>query len=164
VAGPFYEASAGACRILGRRGLLLTGRPEYAPRELPPGVGAFTYAPYTAVLPRGCATVHHGGIGTTAQAMRAGRPTVIVPFAHDQFDNAARAWRLGVSETLARKRLSAVSMSAALRKILDDPAYAARAATLGQRIASDDGDEIAAARLEELVQRKRQGQRIVSTI
>jgi UDP:flavonoid glycosyltransferase YjiC (YdhE family) len=152
VAGPFYEAAAGACRKLGRRGLLLTGRPEYAPHELPPGVAAFTYAPYSAVLHRGCATVHHGGVGTTAQAMRAGRPTVIVPFAHDQFDNAARTRRLGVSATVARTKLSAATLAEALGGQLGDPTCASRAAELGRRVAAEHGAETAAEALETPVQ------------
>lgn len=154
VAGSFYEAAGGACKVLGRRGLLLTGRPEYAPRELPAGVAAFTYAPYSAVLPRGCATVHHGGIGTTAQALRAGNPTVIVPFAHDQFDNAARVRRLGVSATVARNRVSAATLAAALRAVLDDDSVVGRAAELGRKVASEDGAVAAAVWLEELASTK----------
>lgn len=155
VAGPFYEAAAGACRILGRRGLLLTGRPEYAPTTLPPGVAAFTYAPYSAVLPRGCATVHHGGIGTTAQAMRAGRPTVIVPFAHDQFDNAARARRLGVSQTVPRRQVSARTLAEALRTVLDDPQCSRAATELGQALSSEDGATAAAGELEKFAKTER---------
>ncbi len=151
VAGPFYEAAAGACRILGRRGLLLTGRAEYAPKSLPPGVSAFTYAPFSAVLPRGCATVHHGGIGTTAQAMRAGRPTVIVPFAHDQFDNAARARRLGLSKTVPRDRVSERTLAEALAAVLDSPECVERASDLGRKLSAEDGAPIAAGYLESLV-------------
>jgi UDP:flavonoid glycosyltransferase YjiC (YdhE family) len=108
VAGRFYHDAAEACRRLGRRALLLTNRPEYAPtdRELPTGVQAFNYAPFSEVLARGCCTVHHGGMGTTAQAMRAGRPTVIVPHAYDQFDCAARTRRMGVSETVFATRVT----------------------------------------------------------
>lgn len=150
VAGPFYAAAAEAARRLGRRAILLTGRPEYAPPQLPPGVRAFNYGPFTEILPRGCATVHHGGIGTTAQAIRAGKPTVIVPFAHDQFDNAARAKRLGLSQTIPRTRLTADALAAALQTILDDPAYARRAAELASRIEHDDGAARAADALEGL--------------
>ncbi len=148
VAGPFYAAAAEACRKLGRRGMLLTGHADYAPGTLPPGVEAFTYAPYTMVLPRGAATVHHGGVGTTAQSLRAGRPSVVVPFAHDQFDNAARLRRLGVSATLPRRRVSGDAMATALAGVLDDPEVARRAKVLGEAIARDRGDEAAAGHLE----------------
>ena len=150
-AGDFYASAAKACADLGRRGLLLTRHTEYGPSSLPRGVGAFTYAPFSTVLPRGCATVHHGGVGTTAQAMRAGRPTVIVPFSHDQFDNAARAKRLGVSATLRRKKATARSLSEALRTVLDDPAVAARATSLGEALSQEDGAVTAAIALEEVV-------------
>jgi MGT family glycosyltransferase len=156
VAGPFYQAAADACKLLNRRGLLLTGHPEYAPKSLPDGVAAFTYAPFSSILPRGCATVHHGGIGTTAQSLRAGRPTTIVPFAHDQFDNAARARRLGVSATVPRSKVSAETLAAALKQVLDDPKPASYAARLGQVLNSEDGAEIAADKIESMVNARMQ--------
>jgi UDP:flavonoid glycosyltransferase YjiC (YdhE family) len=87
-------------------------------------------------------------MGTMAQAMRAGRPTVIVPFAHDQFDNAARTNRLGISETLAREQATAVPLAQTLRKLLDDHGYRERAAALGARLSVEDGADVAAERLE----------------
>lgn len=141
VPGDFYRAAASACASLGRRGVLLVGLPEYvrALGGLPRGVRAFTYAPYSTLLPRAAATVHHGGIGTTAQALRSGKPTVIVSLAHDQFDNAARAWRLGVSRTVQHQRATSERLAAALRGVLEDPACATRAAALGDRIRNEDG-------------------------
>jgi len=147
-AGGFYGCAAEACRILGRRGILLTRYPEYAPKALPPGVRAFTYVPFSTVLPRAGATVHHGGIGTMAQAMRAGRPTVIIPFSHDQFDNAARAKRLGVSVTLKRGRLTPRALADALREVIDEPMVNSRAARLGELLAAEDGALTAAMALE----------------
>ena len=74
-AGGFYAESAEAARHLGRRALLLVGRdPRNRPAKLPAGVVAFEYAPYSQVFPRAAAIIHQGGIGTTAQALRAGRP------------------------------------------------------------------------------------------
>ncbi|HEX5635261.1 MAG TPA: glycosyltransferase, partial [Gemmatimonadales bacterium] len=71
--GRFWAESAEAARQLGRRAVLLVGSdPANAPRALPDGVAAFAHAPYSELLPRGCATVHQGGVGTTAQALRAG--------------------------------------------------------------------------------------------
>jgi UDP:flavonoid glycosyltransferase YjiC (YdhE family) len=151
VAGNFYEAAAGACRILGRRGLLLTGSGIAAPRNLPPGVAAFPAAPHSLVMPRACATVHHGGVGTTAQALRAGRPTVVVPFAHDQFDNAARVQRLAVGGTVARSRLTAASLARVLQTLLDDPETLRRASDLGNAISSEDGAAHAADALESVM-------------
>lgn len=155
VGGNFYDHAAEACRLLGRRGLLLTRHEEYARRNLPNGVSAFTYAPFSTVLPRGCATVHHGGVGTMAQAMRAGRPTLIVPFAYDQFDHAARAKRLGVSVTVKRKQISPRSLAAALRTVLDDPDVVRRAEQLGKKLSEEDGALNAVTALEEAVGKAR---------
>ena len=58
--------------------------------ELPKGVVAFDYAPFSLLFPRAAAIVHHGGIGTTGQAMRSGRPSLVMPCAWDQPDNAER--------------------------------------------------------------------------
>jgi len=150
VAGDFYKKAAEACHLLGRRGLLLTGQEDNAAFEGLDHVLAVRYAPLSKVAAAGCATVHHGGMGTMAQAMRAGKPTVIVPFAHDQFDNAARNHRLGISETLARADASAVPMTQTLRGILEDEGYARRAAELGARLAGEDGAAVAADHLEAL--------------
>lgn len=149
--GDFYALAAEACRRLGRRGLLLTGLEENMPKRLPPGVLAVRFAPHSSVFPRGCATVHHGGAGTTAQAMRAGKPTVMVPIAFDQFDHAARLKRLGVSLTLMRERVSPVTLAIALQRVLDKPAVVARAARLGKQISQEDGAATACGTLESLV-------------
>jgi len=151
LSGGFYACAAEACRILGHRGILLTRYPDYAPRTLPPGVRAFTYVPFSSVLPRSVATVHHGGIGTTAQAMRAGRPTVIIPFAYDQFDNAARAKRLGVSVTLRRNRLTPRALADALRSVINQPTVNDSAARLGKLLSTEDGALTAAMALEDAV-------------
>jgi UDP:flavonoid glycosyltransferase YjiC (YdhE family) len=161
-AGSFYEQAAEACHRLGRRGLLLTGAPENAPRRLPAGVRAFTYAPFSRVLPRGCATVHHGGIGTTAQALRSGKPTVVIPIAWDQFDNAARVRRLGVSLTLQRREVAPATLARRLRRVLESPAVITRAARLGERLAREDGAAVAADLLEQLVGAPAAGARIAA--
>src|SRR5882762_3129502 len=103
VARDFYRDSVRTARALGRRALLLIGHSRNMPTTpLPDGVAAFEYAPYSEVLPRACAIVHQGGVGTTGQALRAGKPVLILPHAHDQFDNAARVVRLGCGRLIAR--------------------------------------------------------------
>lgn len=135
----FYDHAVAACQALGRRGVLLIGREDYRPLlpSLPPTVHAVTYAPFSELLPRGCATVHHGGIGSTAQGLRSGKPTVITPLAHDQFDNAARAKRLGTSDTVFRSRLSAKTLTQALRHTLENPAIPAKANEIGKKMRSE---------------------------
>jgi UDP:flavonoid glycosyltransferase YjiC (YdhE family) len=148
VAGRFYDDAARACRALGRRGVLLVGRGPSRPGDLPAGVRVFTYAPFSSVMPRCAASVHHGGIGTTGQALRSGRPQLLVPHAHDQFDNAARCERLGVGLRLNRTRCDAPSMARALGGLLASSDAARAAAAVGERVRAEDGAARAADRLE----------------
>lgn len=96
----YFEKSAQVCRRLGRRGILLTQFKEQLPDQLPPGVAHFDYVPFSVLLPRAAVFTHHGGIGTMAQAMRAGVPQLITPFNFDQPDNAARLKRLGAGDLI----------------------------------------------------------------
>ncbi|MEZ6232612.1 MAG: glycosyltransferase [Phycisphaerales bacterium] len=144
VAGEFYRHAAEACRLLGRRGLLLVGRSENVPVRLPSGVIAAEYAPFSAVLPRAACSVVHGGIGSTAQALAAGRATLVAPVSHDQFNNGVRVERLGVGRTLGRRRLTVERLVQAIRACVDDPAIAARAMELGARLRGEDGSAKAA--------------------
>jgi UDP:flavonoid glycosyltransferase YjiC (YdhE family) len=138
--GEFYEHSVRVAQKLDRRAVLLVGRDlPNRPASLPRGVVAFDYAPYSELFPRAAAIVHQGGIGTTAQALRSGRPMLVVPFAFDQPDNAERARRLGVGRTIARSRYSVASATRELARILDDPSIAARASDVGHTIAREDG-------------------------
>jgi rhamnosyltransferase subunit B len=99
----FFHVSAEVCRAAGRRGLLLTQFPEQLPAALPSGVRHFDYVPFSMVLPRCAALIHHGGIGTTARAIAAGLPQLVVPTSHDQPDNAVRIRRLGIGDFILPK-------------------------------------------------------------
>jgi rhamnosyltransferase subunit B len=159
--GRFYQESAEAAVRLGRRAVLLVGRMPggWRPRKLPDTVAAFDYAPYSALLPGAVAVVHQGGIGTTGQALRAGVPMLVVPFAHDQPDNAARARRLGVARVLTRASYSAASAASQLRTLLDNPRYAMRAKAVGRQVQSEDGAAVACAALERLLDATRRAAR-----
>ena len=100
-ARPLFDGALGACAALGLRAVVVTPYREQLPAELPPSVHHVRYAPFDRLLPRLRALVHHGGIGTSAQCLFAGVAQVVTPFAHDQFDNAARLRRLGVARELA---------------------------------------------------------------
>ena len=149
-AGDFYVQSAAAAAELGQRAVLLIGRdPRNAPSgPLPGGVIAAEYAPFSEIFPQASAIVHQGGAGTTAQALRAGRPMLFVPFAHDQPDNAARVVRLGVARQIGRSQYRAKRVAAELRKLLDDPRYTAKAQEVGWRIQSEDGVSAACDAIE----------------
>ena len=100
VAGPFFEQSASAAQRLGQRAVLIVDDPRNRPSSTPEGVVAFEYAPFSTLFPRARAIVHHGGVGTMGLAMRSGLPMLVVPRAHDQPDNAARASRLGIARSI----------------------------------------------------------------
>jgi predicted glycosyltransferase len=103
--------------------------------------------------PRRLATVPvlDQGIGTTAQALRAGRPMLIVPFSHDQPDNAARMVRLGVARTIARRRYSAARAAAGLEALIADPGYAAHARQAAALLQREHGAEAAADEIERVL-------------
>ncbi len=152
LAGDFYAQSAAAAQRLGRRALLLTGN-NPPPLNLPPSVLAWDYLPYAQVFPRAAAIVHQGGVGTTAQALRAGRPMLVMPFAHDQFDNADRVCRLGVARQIARHRYTAKRAAAELASLLADVRYRETAGHLAARLQTDPGVATACAAIEHVLER-----------
>jgi rhamnosyltransferase subunit B len=127
-AGDFFRAAAEACRRLGRRGMLMTKYPEQLPRTLPDGVQHFGFVPFSMLLPRVAALVHHGGIGTCAQGLAAGLPQVVMPMAYDQLDNGLRLVRLGTGAVVPRNRFTPGRVAGALAGLLDSPATAAACA------------------------------------
>jgi rhamnosyltransferase subunit B len=153
VASDFYRESIAAAKLLGRRAVLLIGdERNHMSENLPPGVLAVDYAPYEALLPRASAIVHHGGVGTTSQGLRAGVPTLIVPFAFDQPDNAMHAERLGTSRTLPRSKYTAARATKELRQLLDDQTYARNAQKVGERLRAENGPAVACDLIESVLQ------------
>lgn len=148
-AGSFYEESAEAIRRLGRRAVLLIGK-NRPPVGLGKDILAVEYAPFSELFHRASIVVHQGGVGTTAQGFRAGKPTIIVPFSHDQPDNAARAARLGTSKTIRRSEYRVETVSRAISEIEANPAIFDRAAKIGNRVSAEDGISAACAALEKV--------------
>ena len=146
--GDFYMESIKAANRLNRRAVLLIGKNE-PPANLSDSMIAVNYAPYSQVFSRACAIVHQGGVGTTAQALRAGRPTLVMPYSHDQPDNAARVERLGTSRTIPRKAYSAECVARQLGELLANPNYAAKAAEIAAIIRTEDGVKEACNAIEQ---------------
>jgi len=150
--GPFFEHSAAAAKLLSRRAVLIVGNNTgHQPASLPVGVVACAYAPFSELFPRAAAIVHAGGIGTTGLAMRSGRPMLVMPCAHDQFDNAARVTRIGIARTISRRRYIPTGVAAELRQLLDSPGYSKRASVIGEKVRREDGVQAACDALEELL-------------
>ena len=148
-AGGFYRESARAAEVAGRRAVLVVGRRTgNRPTALPASAIAVDYAPHAPLFARAAAVVHQGGAGTTAQALRAGRPMLVVPHAHDQPDNAARVQRLGAARVVSPAGYRADHVATHLRPLLDDATYAARAAEAAAVIATERGDAVAADVIE----------------
>jgi rhamnosyltransferase subunit B len=114
-----YQAVAEACAELEKRCLLIG--PELKDFEdLENGIRAVRQIPFREVFPYACVLVHHGGLGTTAQALFAGCPQLVVPFAHDQFSNAARVKQLGAGLSLPSRKISEKSAKNLIRQLLNN--------------------------------------------
>ena len=152
-AGNFYEVSARAANRLGIRAVLLIGadarnRPHY---ELPSSICVAEYAPYSALFSRSALIVHQGGVGTTAQCLRAGKPMLIMPYSHDQPDNARRMQRLKVSRTIQRANYTPARVARKVGAMLDEPDFAQRAELVARQILAEDGTRTACDALEALL-------------
>ena len=156
-AGDFYAISAAAIEKLGARAILLTGvLPDGQPRGiLSPQLCTAEYVAYSDLFPHAAAIVHQGGVGTLAQALKAGKPMLIMPCSHDQPDNARRAQRLGVSRTIPRNKYTSDRAAAELHTLLRDPAtaprYTAAAQQAAAQIANENGTVTACDAVEDLL-------------
>jgi rhamnosyltransferase subunit B len=141
----FWVAALAAARQLGRRAILITGNGSRA--NLPEWAREFSYLPYSQVFPHACAVVHQAGIGTLAQALRAGRPQLITPVWFDQPDNAARAVRLGVARSLPFRRATARRLVQQLEPLLTSRSYSTAARELALMVNAVDGAAVAAGHI-----------------
>ena len=150
VADDFYLESAKAALNLGCRAVLLVGNNNPSlPKELQSqDIAVFDYAPYSELFSRAAAIVHQGGVGTTAQVLHSGRPMLVVPFSHDQPDNAARITRLGVGRTVDRDRYTASRAAKELNRLLREPRYQAKAAEVGTKVRAENGVKVACDAIE----------------
>ncbi len=155
--GTFYRESIAAARMAGVRAVLLVGlleQQQLLRQQLPrpESIYVANYVPYSQIMPKSAAIVHPGGIGTTAQALRSGRPMIVVPWAHDQPDNAERVRKLGVGRIIPRTRYTATRVARELTALLNDERYEVRANELGTEIAIENGVTAACDAIEEILQ------------
>jgi rhamnosyltransferase subunit B len=144
----FYHAAVGACRRLGWPGVLIMPRTMRPPDALPDHVVRIEYAPFDRLLPHARALVHHGGIGTAAEALAAGIPQVMLPIAADHFDNAERVERLGVGVSVPRDRITAERLVRVLRQVTGSAGMADRCRAWQTRIERPAGRRHAADIIE----------------
>ena len=146
--GRFFEAAVDACRRLQTRGILLTRYAEQVPPLATGDVVHFPFVPFARLLPRVAAVVHHGGIGSTAQGLAAGIPQLLMPLAHDQFDNAARIRRLGVGDWLHSPHFTGPAVAAKLHGLLSSTDVAHQCQHIANRCSSRNGIERTALAIE----------------
>jgi len=144
----FYREACEASNRLHRRAILLTGCNATRISGSSPNVLAVDYARLHEILPRSIAVVHAGGIGTCGEALRAGIPSVIIPFSFDQPDNAQRMKRLGVAEILSRRSIKAAALTGKLEHILNDPSYTIRAKNFAKQINSPSSMDVVLDKME----------------
>ena len=139
-AGDFFQLGVRAAQQLKKRAVFLVGRgARNTLLDLPEGMMQLEFALHSSLFRRALAVIHHGGIGTTANALLSGRPMLVVPFAFDQPDNASRAVHHGVARVLPRVEVNADRLGEELRALLDDRRYLERAAVLADKIREEDG-------------------------
>jgi rhamnosyltransferase subunit B len=114
----FYSAGIEACRILGRRGIVVAPHERALPASLPNTIKNYRYLPFASLLPRVGAIIHHGGIGTVNQTLTAGVPQLILAHGYDRPDNGARVKRLGVGECLPPGSWRPEIVADALRQLM----------------------------------------------
>jgi UDP:flavonoid glycosyltransferase YjiC (YdhE family) len=160
----FFEESAKATQILGRRAVLLYGifneppkivesgeRKVESEERKEPSIVAFDYAPYSLVFPKAACVVHQGGVGTTAQVLRAGIPHLIMPYSHDQPDNAARCARIGVARAISREKYTAENAVKQLSELLGNLRYKANAEEAKRVVTVENGVPIACDAIVEVL-------------
>jgi rhamnosyltransferase subunit B len=151
VAQELERMAASAAWSLGKRLVILSLSDDDT--QLERGVLRLGFLPHSMVFPHARVILHHGGMGTTAQALRSGRPGVIVPFAMDQFDNARRSRLVGASITLRRRGLTSERLAAALARAEREPGFQQGAMTIRDQLLREDGAIFAAAKIRELLRR-----------
>ncbi len=154
VFAPFYATSVAAIRQIGARAVVIGAAPGSLPTPFPPDVYALPYAPFSGLYPRCTAVIHHGGIGTTAQALRAGVPALVVPWGVDQSFDGAQVARLGAGKWLARRRYTVARAAEALTALLYHPPYRERAEAIAGRIAQENGVATLCLTIEDLLMRR----------
>ncbi len=143
-----------AIALTGQRAILQSGWSGLSKRDLPETVFMVDSVPHSWLFPRVAAVVHHGGAGTTAAGLRAGVPTIVIPFFGDQPFWGQRVAALGVGTApIPRKQLTAERLAKAIHRVVSDRAMRECAAAIGAKIQAEDGVAKAVAIVQELERR-----------
>lgn len=147
-----------ALQAAGQRGILATGWSGMSKMvNVPDSIHILESAPHSWLFPRMAAVVHHGGAGTTAEGLRAGKPSILIPHGNDQFAWGRRVYELGVGpKPIPRKKLSAENLAAAIRGAFSREILEA-ARELGTQIRSEQGTRAASKIITDLLGKNKTG-------
>lgn len=135
--GAFYRTSIEVTRRLGASAVLLGATQES--EWITPKILSLPYVPYSRVFPRASVIVHQGGSGTTAQALRSGRPMFFVPWGWDQPDNAMRAERRGSALSIRKDQYSINKATIAIDRLRTEEAFSRSAAAAATHVRQELG-------------------------
>lgn len=161
----FFEESAKAALKLNKRAVLIYGIFNEPPKIVESGelkvesksgnklsdILAVEYAPFSEIFSKASCVVHQGGVGTTGQVLRAGVPALIMPYSHDQPDNAARCRRAGVAEVIERDEYNAENAAQKLEQILKDKSYQTNADEAARIVRAENGTVTACDAIESVL-------------
>ncbi len=143
------DIAIAALQQAGQRGILASGWGGLKPRNLPPDMFAIDQAPHDWLFAQMAAIVHHGGAGTTAAGLKAGRPTIICPFFGDQPFWGNRVFQLGAGpKPIPHRRLTVDRLAAAIRQAVDSADMNARAGEIGAALKRENGVRTAVKLIE----------------
>jgi len=151
----FFRTSLHAIWRAGARALVIGAPDGTLPEPLPDWIRAVPYAPFSHIYPRCAAAIHHGGIGTMAQALRSGIPSLVVPWGADQFFNGAQLERIGAGLWSTRRAYTDRRATRLLRRLLHEPHYRRTATCIAAQIAREDGVGTLCAAIEGVLPRRR---------
>lgn len=135
----FFQESLKACSDLEMRGILLTPYEDQIPDRLPQAIKHSQYLPLTGLLPYSSCIVYHGGIGTCAEALKAGIPHLVMPMAFDQFDNANRLKRLGVGDDVDKNDYNRKTVNKKVTKLLNSINVKNSCASIKEKVKNSNG-------------------------
>jgi rhamnosyltransferase subunit B len=154
--GDFHDASARACTLLNRPGIVVSRYAAQIPRHLPDSVCSVDFLPFRTLMPRMGAVIHHGGVGTLSCALGAGVPQLVLPMGADRPDNAVRLQRLGVAEYLPPPQWKPELIADSLRRLLDSPAVSHRCNEFAKRLENANAAKAACEVIERQLPQRNQ--------
>ena len=147
----FFEKAVALCRRMNRRGVLLAPQEGQVPAGLPAEILHQPYAPFSLLLPRCAALIHHGGVGTVAQALAAGIPQLVVPVAFDHFDEGRRLKWLRAGAVLSRRRFTPTRAARVLHRLMNALDVAQACAVAQEHMSHSDGTAAACDEIEHML-------------